>query len=78
MQVANAAVLRLTKEAAWIAEALGALHALREGEETFIDRFVQHHMALYESLCKDHISSHPAGPVQAAGGELTFIARSLL
>lgn len=40
VQVANAAVLRLTKEAAWIAEALGALHELRESEDTFIDRSV--------------------------------------
>lgn len=37
-QVANAAVLRLTKEAAWIAEALAAQGSLREGDETFVDR----------------------------------------
>ena len=39
-QVANAAVLRLTKEAMWVAEAVKAIEdgELRNGEDTFIDR----------------------------------------
>ncbi len=39
-QAANAAVLRLTKEAMWVAEAVKAIQdgALRDGEDTFIDR----------------------------------------
>lgn len=31
-------MLRLTKEAAWIGEALVAQRSLREGEDTFVDR----------------------------------------
>jgi hypothetical protein len=40
VQVANAAVLRLTKEAMWVAEAMKAIQdgALRDGNDTFIDR----------------------------------------
>lgn len=37
-QVANAAVLRLTKEAQWMAEAVAGQDSLRSSPDTFIDR----------------------------------------
>lgn len=42
-KVANAAVLRLTKEAQWMAEAVAAQESLRTGADTFIDRCLPFH-----------------------------------
>ena len=56
VQVANAAVLRLTKEAMWVAEAVKAIQdgALRDGEDTFIDRSVQ--MLMSAAALQPHAS----------------------
>jgi len=44
-KVANAAVLRLTKEAQWMGEAVAAQDSLRTGADTFIDRAFDNEMS---------------------------------